>query len=204
MSTVPKGVPGLGAPDSGAPGRGVPATDLDDADLAQQGNQAHATRNWVFLHGTAEQFRRHTERMLELEQEYLRRHPKRTWQGSGGAAGDADLAQLDTLAQIRHLTRTYAAAMEGLLGRGAVGTPVPDTKASDPQSLIVDLLRRYDAAGGRMHKLEAHQAAREIGVPPAAVAMLFKGATAVLEADGEYRALTRAGRAALVSTGPAV
>jgi hypothetical protein len=24
-------------------------------------------------------------RMLALEQEYLRRHPKRTWQGSGGA-----------------------------------------------------------------------------------------------------------------------
>ena len=66
---------------------GVPAQELSDAELAQQGTQAHASRNWVFLHGTVEQFRRHTERMLELEQEYLRRFPKRTWQGSGGGDG---------------------------------------------------------------------------------------------------------------------
>jgi hypothetical protein len=37
----------------------------------------------MFLHGSAAQFETHTRRMLELEQEYLRRHPKRTWQGSG-------------------------------------------------------------------------------------------------------------------------
>jgi hypothetical protein len=54
---------------------GVSARDLSDADLAQQGTQAHASRNWVFLHGTAEQFRRHTERMLELEHEYLSGSP---------------------------------------------------------------------------------------------------------------------------------
>ncbi|MGQ0630324.1 MAG: DUF6158 family protein [Sporichthyaceae bacterium] len=174
---------------------GVPAAELSDADLAQQGNQAHATRNWVFLHGTAEQFRRHTERMLELEQEYLRRHPKRTWQGSGGAEGETSLAELDTLAQIRHLTRTYAAAVESLLSRGAPGLPQPDSMPADPSARIDDLLRRYADAGGRLHKLEAHQAAREIGVPPAAVASLFKGPAPWLETDGEYRALTAAGRA---------
>ena len=64
---------------------GVPARELSDAELERQGVQAHATRHWVFLHGTAEQFRTHTRRMLELENEYLRRHPQRTWQGSGGA-----------------------------------------------------------------------------------------------------------------------
>ncbi|MCW2845708.1 MAG: hypothetical protein JWN22_3624, partial [Nocardioides sp.] len=65
---------------------GRPVQDLTDEELEQQGKNAHDTRNWVFLNGTAEQFATHTSRMLELEQEYLRRHPKRTWQGSGGAS----------------------------------------------------------------------------------------------------------------------
>jgi hypothetical protein len=64
---------------------GRPAAELTDAELETQGKQLHDTRNWVFLHGSAAQFETHTRRMLELEQEYLRRHPKRTWQGSGGA-----------------------------------------------------------------------------------------------------------------------
>ena len=93
---------------------GVPASELSDEELAHQGTQAHATRNWVFLHGTARQYRRHTERMLELEGEYLRRHPKRTWQGSGGAEGapgeaiptDPEQARLDLL-------RRYADAPDG-------------------------------------------------------------------------------------------
>jgi hypothetical protein len=173
---------------------GVPAHELSDSDLAQQGTQAHASRNWVFLHGTAEQFHRHTERMLELEQEYLRRHPKRTWQGSGGAAGIPDLAEQDTLAQIRHLTRTYAAAVEQLLARHTVAEPIAPAGAS-PQDLEVALLRRYAATSdGRMHKLEAHQAAREIGIPPAAVAQLFKAQPPLLVTAGEYRQLTDAGR----------
>src|SRR6516225_7688197 len=64
---------------------GVPARELSDAELERQGLRAHETRHWMFLHGTAEQFRTHTRRMLELENEYLRRHPQRTWQGRGGA-----------------------------------------------------------------------------------------------------------------------
>ena len=71
---------------------GVPARELSDAELERQGTHAHATRNWVFLHGTAEQFAHHTERMLELEKEYLRRHPKRTWQGSATDGGEVDEA----------------------------------------------------------------------------------------------------------------
>ena len=55
---------------------GVPARELSDAELERQGLRAHETRHWMFLHGTAEQFRTHTRRMLELEQEYLRRHPQ--------------------------------------------------------------------------------------------------------------------------------
>jgi hypothetical protein len=58
------------------------ASELSDEELAAQGKQLHDSRNWVFLHGTAAQFETHTRRMLELEQEYLRRFPKRTWQGA--------------------------------------------------------------------------------------------------------------------------
>lgn len=180
---------------------GVPAAELSDGDLEHQGNQAHATRHWVFLHGTAEQFRRHTERMLELEQEYLRRHPKRTWQGSGGAAGaaDLDLAQLDALSQVRFLTRTYAAAIEQLLGTRVdtgLGIAAPDPSAALGGGREDDLLRRYAAApDGRLHKLEAHQAARELGVAPAAVAAMFKADPPLLVTAGEYRRITEAGRA---------
>jgi len=79
-------------------GQGRPARELSDAELEHQGTQAHATRNRVFLHGTAAQFANHTARMMELEQEYLRRYPQRTWEGSGGAPsepGDA-LEELKT------------------------------------------------------------------------------------------------------------
>ena len=71
---------------------GVPARELSDEELERQGVHAHAMRHWVFLHGTADQFRTHTERMLELEQEYLRRHPQRTWQGAGDAPQEVDEA----------------------------------------------------------------------------------------------------------------
>lgn len=172
---------------------GVPARELSDAELAQQGTQAHASRNWVFLHGTSEQFRRHTERMLELEQEYIRRFPKRTWQGSGGTDGGIDLAEEDTLAQVRHLTRTYAAAVDQLLANHSPKA-VESAEISDDVELA--LLRRYLAAPeGRLHKLEAHQAAREVGIAPAVVAGLFKAQPPLLVTAGEYRQITEAGRA---------
>ncbi len=176
---------------------GKPASELTDEELEHQGSHAHATRNWVFLHGTAEQFRHHTERMLELEQEYLRRHPKRTWQGSGGADGEqVDLAGLDVLAQIRLLTRTYATAVETLLSRVGSSDPAAPAKSDGSGDLAADLLRRYAAApDGRLHKLEAHQAAREIGLAPAAVAALYKADPPLLVTAGEYRQITPAGRA---------
>ena len=65
---------------------GRPAAELSDEELETQGKQLHDSRNWVFLHGSAAQFDTHTARMLELEQEYLRRFPKRTWQGVEGEA----------------------------------------------------------------------------------------------------------------------
>ena len=90
---------------------GRPARELSDEELEQQGRNAHETRNWVFLHGTAEQFATHTSRMLELEQEYLRRYPKRTWQGSGGASSRP--AEADVLREALHgIIRQLEALLE--------------------------------------------------------------------------------------------
>lgn len=143
---------------------GRPASELTDEELEQQGTQAHTTRNWVFLHGTAEQFATHTSRMLELEQEYLRRHPKRTWQGSGGAPG---------------------------------GDAGPAPVADDPS---IALLRRLAGSpDGRMHKLEVHQAAREVGLDRAALARLYTAEPPLLTTEQQDRVITDAGREWLAS-----
>src|SRR3954451_17844072 len=57
--------------------QGIPARELSDEELERQGVHAHTMRHWGFLHGTAEQLRTHTQRMLELEQEDLPRPPRR-------------------------------------------------------------------------------------------------------------------------------
>jgi len=104
--------------------RGRSARELSDTELEQQGTQAHATRNWVFLHGTAEQFAQHTERMLELEQEYLRRHPQRTWQSSRAKPeADPERAVLAVLAQSggrMHKLAVHQAARAAGLPRAAL------------------------------------------------------------------------------------
>ena len=56
---------------------GVPASELTDADLQRELNQAHITRHDTFLNGTAHALATHTRRMHELELEYLRRFPTR-------------------------------------------------------------------------------------------------------------------------------
>lgn len=136
---------------------GRPAAELSDEELETQGKQLHDSRNWMFLHGSAAQFETHTRRMLELEQEYLRRFPKRTWQGSGGAEEAAG--------------------------------PEP---AADP---VDALLRKVaDAADGRMHKLEVHQAAREVGLERAALAKLYTAEPKLLATEKQDRVITQAGR----------
>ena len=142
---------------------GRPASELSDTELETQGKQLHDSRNWVFLHGSAAQFETHTKRMLELEQEYIRRFPKRTWQGSGGADETSE------------------------------PTPVDDP--------VTSLLQAVADAGGRMHKLELHQLAREFGLPRAALADLYKGEPQLLTTDKQDRVLTDAGRARITTTG---
>lgn len=162
---------------------GRPARELTDAELEQQGTHAHATRNWVFLHGTAEQYTRHTERMLELEQEYLRRHPKRTWQGAGDAPQEVDEAT-----RLRLALRGIQRQIEALLADGRD----PDVAATTPDpERVQQLLDRVAQAGGRMHKLELHQAARELGISPVALAGLYRGSAPVLRTERDERVLVR-------------
>ncbi len=170
---------------------GLPASELSDTELERQGTRAHATRNWVFLHGTADQFRHHTERMLELEQEYLRRHPKRTWQGAGGVTAQG----VDRVEQLRQMVRTFGTQMEALLAELAEAQ-------ADPASVDADvaLLERFASTPeARMHKLEAHQAARDLGLHAADVARLYTQDPPLLAAAGAHRFLTDAGRARLAS-----
>jgi len=175
-----------------APGRAV--GELTDTELEEQGTYAHATRNWVFLHGTAEQFAHHTERMLDLEQEYLRRHPKRTWQGSADAP-----AEVDEATRLRLALRGIQAQVAALLADDVVEL---DPAAPDPAAVRA-LLVRLAAAGGRMHRLELHQAARELGISPAALAGLYRGQDALLHTDRDERVLTAAGATATGATATA-
>jgi hypothetical protein len=161
---------------------GRPARELSDEELEQQGTHAHATRNWVFLHGTAEQYSRHTERMLELEQEYLRRHPKRTWQGSGD-----DPQVVDEATRLRLALRGLQRQIDAILAESPGERPEDE---ADPQR-VQELLDQVAGNGGRMHKLELHQAARELGISPAALAKLYKGPEAVLRTERDQRVLVR-------------
>lgn len=58
--------------------RGVPAQELEDSALERELEHLHETRHETFLNGSGDALEAHTERMLELEQEYARRFPQRT------------------------------------------------------------------------------------------------------------------------------
>jgi len=168
---------------------GRPARELSDEELEHQGKNAHETRNWVFLHGTADQFATHTARMFELEQEYLRRHPKRTWQASGGAATDASQA-----AVLRKALRGILVQLEALIEPPVVEHD--DARGSGDPALA--LLRHIaDSPAGRMNKLEVHQLAREVGLDRATLASLYNSDPPMLTTDREDRVITDAGRARL-------
>ena len=56
---------------------GVPAELLSAQDLCRELAHLHRTRHDTFLHGSAQALAHHTQRMNELEVEYLRRYPER-------------------------------------------------------------------------------------------------------------------------------
>ncbi|CAI7978978.1 MULTISPECIES: DUF6158 family protein [Parafrankia] len=75
---------------------GIPAPELSDSDLVREVRHLHLTRHDTFLAGSEDAFETHTQRMLELEREYLRRFPdagspdpRRTRAGRRRAAGVA-------------------------------------------------------------------------------------------------------------------
>jgi hypothetical protein len=57
---------------------GIPAEQLEDGALRRELHHLYETREDTFFSGSGDAFIVHTERMLELEQEYARRHPQET------------------------------------------------------------------------------------------------------------------------------
>lgn len=167
--------------------KGRPVEELTDEELETQGTQAHRTRNWVFLHGTAEQFANHTVRMLALEQEYLRRHPKRTWQGSGGAATTVDAVDVVQQALVGIIVQ-----LQALVQRKFTNVQMDAVAVDDPVGCL--LAKIAQRPGARMHKLELHQAARECGVSREALAALYQDRNRLLSTERWDRVLTERGR----------
>src|SRR4051794_37163799 len=54
-------------------GHGIAAEQLADLDLRRELAYLHQTRHETMLHGSDDAFETHTRRMLELEQEFVRR-----------------------------------------------------------------------------------------------------------------------------------
>jgi hypothetical protein len=75
---------------------GIPPRDLADDDLRRELQHLHDTRHDVVTGGSESAYENHTERMLALEQEFLRRFPAegapdpgRTREGARARAADA-------------------------------------------------------------------------------------------------------------------
>jgi hypothetical protein len=56
---------------------GPSPTELSEADLFRELRQLHDTRHTTLRHGSDDALRTHTDRLNDLEQEYLRRRPER-------------------------------------------------------------------------------------------------------------------------------
>jgi hypothetical protein len=131
--------------------------------------------------------------MLELEDEYLRRHPQRTWQGSGRTGSDDNTDQRRD-AKVRDLIHTLSSEVLALLDNAAQ-TPIA-SGVRDSKPAQAALLRAFAAApDGRLHKLEAHHVARSLAPNAALVASLYKQNPPLLRAEGDYRLITDTGRA---------
>lgn len=78
------------------PAQGIPPEQLSDDDLRRHLEHLHATRHETLLDGSEDAFHVHTQRMMSLEREFLRRFPheaapdpRRTRAGSRQEAGQA-------------------------------------------------------------------------------------------------------------------
>ncbi|MEX2556111.1 MAG: DUF6158 family protein [Actinomycetota bacterium] len=70
------GSKGAAAPRGGK--LGVPAAKLSDRDFERESRRLWRTREETILHGGSHAIRAHTDRMLELEHEYVARFPRET------------------------------------------------------------------------------------------------------------------------------
>ncbi|MFI5640857.1 DUF6158 family protein [Streptomyces goshikiensis] len=57
--------------------RGPSARNLEEGRLLKELEAIHRTRHETLLHGSNDALVTHTDRMNELEREYVRRHPRR-------------------------------------------------------------------------------------------------------------------------------
>jgi len=55
----------------------IAAEELSDGEVLKELESLHRTRHDTFLHGSPQALAHHTERLVELENEYLRRFPER-------------------------------------------------------------------------------------------------------------------------------
>ncbi len=88
-------------------GVGVDGAELDDADLLRELKELYRTRLDTLRHGSEQALARHTERMGELETEYLRRTPEREIDPQRLRAG----ARQRTQPSIRPVEDSTAAAL---------------------------------------------------------------------------------------------
>jgi uncharacterized protein DUF6158 len=65
-----------GHPPPMAENHGVSTTELTDDELRRELEHLHATRHEALLGASESAFETHTERMLALEQEFIRRFPR--------------------------------------------------------------------------------------------------------------------------------
>jgi hypothetical protein len=152
---------------------GVAPERLSNDDLERHRAEAYATREWALRRGTEEQFQRHTVRMLELEQEYLRRqlrrqaHEWRVVTEQATRLGDALrglVTQLEAHLDAHHAQVTPAlpapppaamsAAVEAII---ATGSWAPDTRT--------DRSWAPDTHPGRLEAAPEHWTAEERRAP---------------------------------------
>ncbi len=139
--------------------------------------------------------------MLELEEEYLRRHPQRTWQGSGGTEPQPpDIATgLARARDLLDLLRAEVAALqENAHPPEQAGARSPDGWRDETRIWGQVLTHFAEAPAGRLHKLEVHHLARRLAPNARLVAALYRHDPPLLAVDGDFRVLTDAGRDWLV------
>jgi len=90
---------------------GVPAAKLGDRDLERELRNLWRTREETILHGSSHAIRAHTDRMLELEHEYVARFPRETQPAPSRTRRGARMAGMQPVGRSgRRITRLPARA----------------------------------------------------------------------------------------------